>query len=310
MGAASRRARETTDKAGELAQDAARAVEDVSSASLEFAKGTTQDFLQGSATIAGQLRNLPSDAIDRLFTECPVPMFILPVSPDPDEYCIVFKFDEVFDSLQAGIFVRPKIEAWAVRDSGWQMEHLAEELKGAFTAQFEHRQVESLKPGDKSIAKLESKVQNQSQKMNEKLSDAGRSLVKAPIEATLGGLLLNPLTGVFTWPLGLLYLGLALYNGHKAISLPMEYLELRSQRNQTQRERKLLVEKQAELEEQFDGKNETFQQAVGNIQMRVHPQLQELYRLICDKDGVLPHSSAAGLSRDRFSERTPFLGKP
>ena len=119
-------------------------------------------------------------------------MFIVPVSPDTEEYVILFNFEEVFDNLKSGIFVRPKIEAWGAKDDGWDIEHLCEEIRKEFTGQFESNRERVVKSGQVDAKKLDVQIQSQTRQMDGKLSDAGRSLVKAPIEAALGGVLLNP----------------------------------------------------------------------------------------------------------------------
>ena len=307
LDAAAKRARETRDTAGDVIQDTAKRVTDVTESSITQVQNTAQDILSSTSAIANQLRQLPADALDKIFTECPVPMFIVPVSPDSEEYVILFNFEEVFDNLKSGVFVRPKIESWAAKDDGWDVEHLCEEIRKEFTGQFDSTRERMVKSGQVDTKKLDTQIQSQTRQMDGKLSDAGRSLVKAPIEATLGGVLLNPFTGIFTWPIGLLYLGLALYNGHKAITLPLEYIELRSKRTQSQRERRRIQERLTEMEAEFDSKNEAFQQAVSSIGIKVHPQLQELYRLICEKEKTAPQPSQSGPASPNAPDVRPIL---
>ena len=313
LNTATRRARETRDEAGKAVQDTAQKVDDatvssaeklgdVAASSIGLAQGVTQDFLNGTAAIANHLQQLPADVVDKMFPECPVPMFILPTGPNPEEYFIVFGFDEVFDNLKSGIFVRPKIEAWAARVNGWDMEHLGRELKREFTRQFDATRERAVRSGEVDIRKLETQRQRQSKEMSDKLTGTVSSLAKAPIQATLGGVMLNPFTGVFTWPLGVFYLSLAMYNGYKAFNLPLEYLEIRSKRGKTQQELREEQKKLEELEAEFDSKNEAFQKAVGNIEIRTHPLLQSLHRLICEKDGLacqqIPAQTITGNIRD------------
>ena len=281
---ATSRARETIDKASELALNTAEAIEEVSSSSLEFSKSASQDLVQGSAEIATQLRRIPAGAVDQLFPECPVPMFLMPVGPSPEEYTIIFDFNEVFESLQSGIFVRPKIEAWAAFDTHANIECLCEELKVEFARQFEKTREQNIRAGRSEVRDLDKRIQRQSRQMDGKLADAGSSLIKAPIEATLGTLMLNPVTGIFTWPIGLIYLGLAIYNGHKAISLPLEYAELLLANTGNRLNKKSLELDLKNLEAEFDSKNQAFQRAVSKIEFHLHPKLYALYQLICQKE--------------------------
>lgn len=294
MNTAKRRAKETIDTASELGQSAVEAVEDVSSSSLEFSKSATQDLVQGTAELAAQLRQIPADVVDQLLPECPVPMFLMPVGPRPEEYTIIFDFNKVFESLQSGIFVRPKIEAWAAFDSHTNIERLCEELKVEFTRQFEKAREQDIKAGRNEIKDLDKRIQQQSRQMDGKLTDAGCSLIKAPIEATLGALMLNPVTGVFTWPIGLFYLALAIYNGHKAISLPLEYTELLLANTGNRLNRKSLELDLQNLEAEFDSKNQAFQRAVGKIEFHVHPKLYTLHRLICEREKVANQQVSTG----------------
>ena len=246
LDAATRRAKEARDAAGEVIQDTTKRVGDVTtssagkvadltSTSAELARDSTQDFLSTAASSASQLQQLPSDVVDKLFPECPVPMFILPTDPNQEEYFIAFGFDEVFDNLKSGIFVRPKIEAWAVLDEGWDRYHLGDELKREFTRQFNATHERMVKSGEVDIRKLESQMQRQSKKMSGKLDGTASSLVKAPIWLGLAGLALNPVT----WPLSLIFLGLSLSNGTKVIRLTGAYLGVMSEKNNTKRELRL-----------------------------------------------------------------------
>ena len=318
LDAAANRARETRDATGKAGQDAVQRIGDVTAsftekveglatASVELARGATDELLTGTASIANQLQQIPGDVLDKLFQECPVPMFILPIGPAPEDFVIVFQFDEMFDNLKSGIFVRPKIEAWAARDEGWDVEHLGKELKREFTRQFDATRERMVKSGEVDIKKLEAQMERQSREMSNKLTGTVSSLVKAPIQATLGGMMLNPFTAMFTWPLGLCYLGLAVYNGYQAFNLPLKYLEIRSNRGETRQELREQERKSDQLEADFDSKNEAFQRAVGNVEIKTHPQLQTLYRLICEKEGISFQPGTTGAVSGDAPDARPYL---
>ena len=61
---------------------------------------------------------------------------MLPTGPSPEDYALLFQFDEVLDNLESGILVRPKIEVWAARESGHDLERFGRELKQDFVRQF------------------------------------------------------------------------------------------------------------------------------------------------------------------------------
>ena len=50
--------------------------------------------------------------------------------------------------MKSGVFVRPKIEAWAARDEGWNVEHLGEELSKEFNRQFQESRERLVKSGE------------------------------------------------------------------------------------------------------------------------------------------------------------------
>ena len=314
LNTATRRARETRDAAGKAVQDTAQKVDDatvssaeklgdVAASSIGLAQGVTQDFLNGTAAIANHLQQLPADVVDKMFPECPVPMFILPTGPNPEEYFIVFGFDEVFDNLKSGIFVRPKIEAWAARVNGWDIEHLGGEIKGEFTQQFDESRERLVRSGEVDIRKLESQIERSSKEMSGKLGGAASSLVKTPVWLGVAGLALNPVT----WRLSLIFLGLALSNGTKVLRLAGEYLGAMSERGDAKRNLRQRERKLEELEAEFDGKNEAFQKAVSNIEVKAHPRLQTLHRLICDKDGLAYQPRDAGPITGDIPDARPYL---
>ena len=308
MDAATRRTKETIDATYELAQDAVKAVEEVSSTSLEFSRSTTQELVQGTAEVTAQLQRLPAGVVDQLFPDCPVPMFLMPIGPGPEEYTMILDFNEVFESLQFGIFVKPKIEAWAAFDSHDNIERLCEELKVEFSRQFEKTREQEIKAGRGAIKDIDKKIQRQSRQMDGKPADAGSSLIKAPIEATLGAIMLNPLTGIFTWPIGLIYLGLAIYNGHKAISLPLEYAVLLLTKTGNRLNRKSL---ELDLQEsgavKFYAKNEAFQRAVKKIDFHVHSKLYALRQLVCEKEKAARQPVSIGTSPLDSPDIRPYL---
>ena len=332
LDAATRRAKEARDAAGEVIQDTTKKVGDVTTSSAEkvadttassakvvaeaadssaeTARNTAQSALSATAWAVSELQQLPGDVLDKMFPECPVPMFILPIGSGQEDYCIVLNLDEVFENLQSGIFVRPKIEAWASRDSGWDIDHLGLELKSEFTRQFDEHQEQLIKSGKVDIAKLESQLQQQSKQTSGKLEESASALIKAPVNAGLACLMLNPVTGFVTWPASIAYCGFALYNGHKGFNSMSDYLKLRSYRGATQRELRQREKELTQLESDLDSKNEDFRRAVANIDVRVHPQIRELYQLICECDGIASAPSEMGEVVRNLPDCRPYLENP
>ena len=284
--AAKAAAQETAEKVGEAAVTSSEKAAEMTGTATGLARDATQDFLAGTAAFAAQLQQIPGEVWDKLLPECPVPMFILPTGADPEDYALVFQFAAVFDNLKSGVFTQPKLEAWAARAEGWDVARLSAELKREFTRQFDAYQGEMTRSGEVDITQLEGQLQRQSAAMAGQWNEAAPSLVKAPLQAGLACLMLNPLTGAVTWPASAVYCGLALYNGHKGFKMLSDCLRLRSQRGATARELRQRERELQELERDFDSKNETFQRAVGNIEIKTHPQLRDLYGLICECEGI------------------------
>ncbi len=79
-------AQETLDTARGLAQSAARTVGNAAASSAGLTQSASRELLSGTAALATQLGQLPADVVDKMFPECPAPLFILPTGPDREEY--------------------------------------------------------------------------------------------------------------------------------------------------------------------------------------------------------------------------------
>ncbi len=304
--AITQKAKQTVDVASEKADEAAQALSDASLTSWGLAKGATQDLLQGSAAIGAQLQQLPNDVVDKLFPECPTSMFIVPTGIRQEDYCIVFDLDGVFENLKSGVFVRPKLEAWAATDSSWEPAQLGERIKGEFSFQFEDRHSKLVRYGEIDIRKLEAQLQRQSRDMSGQLNQGATSLTKAPVYFGISGLLLNPVT----WPVSLIFLGLGLRNGTSAIRMTGRYLGTMSNKRETNRELKKRQKDIEEIEKEFDVKNEAFLEAVSNLEILPHPQLHKLYRLICEREKLAPLFNYPGNTSANAPDVRPYLKEP
>ena len=274
------------DTAGRLSRTTTDAIGNTAASSVVLIQSASQGLWDGTASFAAQLQQLPADAVDALLPGCSVPMFIVPIGPDQEEYLILFRLDAMFESLRSGIFVRPKIEAWAATDAGWDVVHLAEQLEVEFNQQFQREQEQWIRSGEIDIKKLEADLEKKSKEMSESLERAGTSLIRAPLQAALGLLSFNPLTGLFTWPAGLVYVGLSLHSVHTIGAQSSRYMSARSERKEVRQELKDTEKSLQEGQQEFEDKNKAFQKAVSNLEIKVHPRLQELHRLICERERV------------------------
>ena len=290
MGAATGRTKDAgkgvLGAAGRLSRTTAGAVGNTAASSAGFVQSASQGLWSRTVSLAAQLQQLPADAVDTLLPECPVPMFIVPKSPDLEDYCLFFRLDEMFENLRSGILVRPKIEAWAATDAGWDVERLGAQLETEFSQQFQQEHERFIKSREIDVKKLERNLERKSSEMSSRLGRAGSSLAKAPIYAGAGALSLNPLTGAFTWPAGLIFLGMALDSTNNVVAESSGFLKARSMRKEGQRELKDAGKDLDEAWKEFDEKNKAFREAVSNLEIKAHPHLQEFYRLICDRGRV------------------------
>ena len=297
------------DTAGRLSRTTTDAIGNTAASSVGLIQSASQGLWDGTASFAAQLQQLPEDAVDALLPGCSVPMFIVPIGPDQEEYRILFRLDTMCESLRSSIFVRPKIEAWAATDAGWDIVHLAEQLEAEFSQQFQREQEQWIRSGEIDIKKLESNLERKSSEVSRRLGRAGSSLAKAPIYAGAGALSLNPLTGAFTWPAGLIFLGLALNSTNNIVAESSGFLKAKSARKEVQRELKDAEKDLQEGQQEFEDKDKAFQRAVSNLEIKVHPRLQELHRLICERERVawLPTTPAEATG---VPDVKPYLTDP
>ncbi len=323
LNAATRQTRKLGEAAGKTAQDTAQGVgnaltgsaaniADLTKASINLSQDAGEGLLKGTATLAGQLQKLPGDAFDRLFPECPLPLFIIPTGPNPEEYGLLFDLAEMFDHLKSGRFVRPRIDAWAARSDGWDVERLSAELSQEFSRQFNQRREGVIASGEVNLQELENRITTQSTEMSNQLAKSTSSLLQAPFWT--GAAVVTGAVGVwipFAWPVALpiaaIYLGLAVYRGHKAFSILETYFKLLSDRKDSRRALRSRENQLQELAADLDSKNRDFQRAVGNIEIKVHPQVSELFAMMCDVAGVVCPPAAGSDAAGRAPDLRPYL---
>ena len=260
--------------------------------------GAVQDAAEKTLDAAAEKSRavLRKQFLDKIFSECPVPTFMLPTGPGPEDYVLIFLFDEVLENLKSGIFVRPKIEAWAARESGHDLERFGQRLKQDFVRQFNDARGSLIKASQLDIDDLESR--------RERLSDAIKTEATGPSLRSAAGWTLVTLTAL---PLLLFLLWLGLRPRTELIGLLWDYLSVRGKKKQAQRELNRAIKK---LESEFDKKDKTFQMAVKKIEVRVHSRIRTVASLICEAEGVSFSPSGSEPESGDLPDVEPYLRHP
>ncbi len=227
-------------------------------------------------------QGLSTEAIDRLFPECSAPMYIMPTGPGQEDYALVFQFDEVIENLNRGVFVRPKIEAWSPGYRDYDPERLGEELKVAFTTQFDSARDQRVQ----SIEDMELAAEKVSTDRTTGLRVSGVEIISLSLTAAgLTASLPLVVSGIGGGLLAVVLLLFALGYGPRAMSLMKNLVNQMSRSGLAKREFRRGIKDESDMLSELDSKSRTFQRAVRNIELKTHPQLQELQSLICDVEG-------------------------
>ena len=244
-----------------------------------------------------------AQGMSKLFPECPVTAFMLPIGSAPDDYVILFNLDETFDNLRAGLMVQPKMEVWAARNSGYDLERFGQRLKQDFVRQFNETRdarESQIQSGQDAIVGLESDQRELVGKLWKSAGKAGAGGVAGIVAAvTLTGLISLPLL-----PMILLGLALGIAQERKLASLMQEYMSLNAKKGRSQRE---LDQEIKDLESQFDSHSESFKDAIGNIEVKVHPRLREIAEMICEVESVPFFDPGSALESANLPDVEPFL---
>ena len=275
------RLKDTIDSAAEKAQDVSRKAADAAASAGEKAQDAAEKTSDATTLAASgtmeQLKAAYGKGLDTIFPECPVTAFMLPTGPDAENYVIVFDLDNVIENLLSGIFVRPKLEVWAGRTTGFDLDHLGQKLKNDFVRQFNDVREIQIKVGDAAINELEAGKNLASQEL-------GQTATSSVLRTTAGVGLVS--AGFIFWPLlplGLVFIALGIGSVSQLVGLIPDYLSASAEKRRTQRRLDRDLKK---LEAQFDSKNATFQRAVRSIEVKVHPRIETLTSLICDIERV------------------------
>ena len=282
----------TTSAAGQAAGVTASAVGKAADATTSAAGQAAGATASGAGNTLDAVASAPRVAFSKIFPECPVPAFMLPTGPYAEDYVFVFQIEEMLDNLQSGVFVRPKIEIWAARDSGYNLEHFIEELEQDFVRQFNEVQESLTKAFQPHVQQLESKERHLS---NEIRREATGPTLRSAANWTALTLLLTPAGA-------LLLIGLGMRPRLKLFGLLSDYLRTRGERDQFVEQFNSEIKK---LNSEMDSKNKTLQRAVKRLEVKVHPRIQEIARLICEAERV--EFSASEPESEDIPDVEPYL---
>ena len=211
---------------------------------VEVSKETLEAAVEQTQTVS-------RDAVNKVYTECPVTMFMLPTGPNPEDYFLAFRFDEVLDNLNSGLLVRPKLEILSARAVSYDTERLGQGIKQEFSSQLDHLKSERKRAYEKLVSEL-----------------PGPTAESIIIGVTLM-FFLSPLA-LLAWAFGI-----------NMISMIWDYWR----KDKINAQRELNRELNRDLKE-LDSKNSAFQQAIGNIEVKMHPRIRNLAEMICEVDLV------------------------
>jgi hypothetical protein len=286
---------EFLSKAGDTTSDVARkALEqagDIAEGSWDLAStglGSVAERVQGAAATALDLGHKSADSLKgRLFHEARVPVLLLPTGSGHADFYVRYSFESAIETLRSGVFVRPVLEVWAARPDV-DRSRVVDVLNETFLRDFkEQKETARSRHG---LANMETVVAAREAKADREAK--GKEIQGATSWVGVG------LVGMFlTWnPLfDLIFLTLAVYKGATGIRKTLEYFGHSFRETgaevELEKSKKALKRIQADL----DSKNEVFRQAASNLEVQVHPQLQELVIDFAAVDGHLyvPVSAAS-----------------
>lgn len=264
--------RKTVEQVGELAQGSW----DLASTGFESVSERTQ----GAAAAALELGQTSKDALKgRIFREARVPVLLLPTGSGHSDFFVRYSFGSTLDTLRSGTFVRPVLEVWAARPDV-DRSRLVDVLNETFLRDFkEQKEIARSRHG---LANMETVVAAREAKAERE--EKGKELQGAASWVGVG------LVGMFlTWnPLfDLIFLTLAVYKGASGIRKALAYVGHSFRETEAEVELDKSKKALSRLQADLDSKNEVFRQAASNLEVNVHPQLQELLVDFAAIDGRL-----------------------
>ena len=273
----------TTSAAGKAADATTSAVGKVADTTT-LAAGNTLDAVLSA----------PNAAFNTVFPECAVPAFMLPTGPGVEDYVFVFKMEEMLDNLRSGVFVRPKIEVWSGWDNDYDAEHFIIELEQDFERQLGKTRESLLKVHRAKAKQLESR---------ERKVSRGKGITT--VTSLVGATEVFVVTALFP-PAGILLLvAFGLTTTSQWIRLIWQSASVEVDKSRAQAE---LESELGKLEKTYNRKNRNLQRAVKRLEVKVHPRIQEIARLICEAEGA-EFSVSEPVSGD-IPDVEPYLRHP
>lgn len=252
----------------------------VTNPAINVANSMNSWILETSKTVTNTITKAGSDTIARvmstIFTPCRVPVFLLPTGYGSQDFICYFCFDEAVNQLENGVFVRPQLEIWAA-DEKIDRTYLAEIIKQDFTQQLEQTRQKTVMLHQNKYAQTLDKLKQQQKKIEK---TTGNTIQNVANYIGVGFLTMffvaNPL-------FYLIFFSLAIFTGIDGLAKGIKYWTISSEISGN--EDKLKVE-QKKLESEFDSKNTTFQEAINNMKISLHPILHELKELFCELENI------------------------
>ena len=266
----SRNVNARADASRKILGDSSQVVRSSTSRIIQMSGSVSETLVESTAEAAELLRSMPGRALERLIQEAPVPVFLLPTGSQADDFRLVFDFHQVLEQLRSGILVRPVIQLYTGRED-FDRTYFADHLKEEFVRQFHLAKEKERLDYEADVEEFESKRTTAKEEMTGPLG-------------WVGGILLQHAFSDPTGMTGLILLALFVHKGKRAFGPLMEYLDLTTKMRTREKE---LGSRLRGLDKKFDSKNKTFQRAVNNIDVAVHPRIQTLVELICEVDGVV-----------------------
>ena len=274
------------DSALDTSQAVSKKTVDGLTSAVDQVEGIAGKAMEMTTSAPGKLKSL---TVDRVFSQCPVPTFMLPTGPSAEHYALIFHLDDLLDSLKTGILVRPKIEVWTGREGDYDLDHFGQELVQDFSRQFNEARdslIYTYKIDDMKAEENRLSKEIWREAYGPTLSSAARWLIFPPISLVLLGLGMRPRT--------------------ELLKLLSEYFSTRRGRSRAESELKRELKA---LESKVDTKSTAFKRAIKNIEVRVHPQIQSVVRLICDAEGVGVSQESPAVAGD-IPDARPYLHHP
>lgn len=234
--------------------------------------------------------------IDTVFPECPVPAFMLPTGPAGDDYVLTFDLRKILNDLRSGILVRPQIEVWAATAENHEIGYLAESLAVRFQEDFNAAKTAIAAAGNREIALHQGEE-----------TALVRDFWSELWGPTLGSAAFWTFALGILPPVGLLLLWMGQRPRIEVFGIVSRYLRSRSNRIDAEKDLEREVKR---LETDFKRKRKAFERAVSNLEIRVHPRLQEIAASFGSTSGGHEEIPGGKAEKANYPDVEPYLKHP